>query len=267
MCPKKLLIIVIASALAPALWAEIIPLDSLTGDSWVLTTGEREKTIPDYIGRSLSWGVKKAGENEAKWLNVSFDPALTPFGGGASGNIITEMSPAGAVKNPAFRKFNLPELLDQLDLERALPDGVEKVSSSDMGLTLFITKPTTIAVSFSTFRPVKIINKSYLVLICPACDSVSLENESDKAVIDFYSFKCITAPYGGKFNRYVYTVDHKAWLAPCAGGGYDEIEFEKLPLDPKPWLPQLYVSFYLGRRPDELLKSWLQLYTTTLSVK
>ena len=177
------------------------------------------------------------------------------------------MSPHGADKNPALRKFNLPELLDQLQMEGALPSGVEKVSSSETALTIFITKPTAISVSFATYRPIRIVNKSYLVLICPACDSVTLENAADGAVIDFYSFKCIDEPDGGKFNRFVYTMGSKAWLAPCSGGTYDNISFEKVPLEPRGWLPQLYISLNLGRSPDELLRLWSSLYSTSLSIK
>ena len=267
MFTKNLLMAPLLLALSLPLMGQTIALDSLSGSGSVLTTGAREQTLPDYIGRNPSWGVRKAQGDEAKWIAATFDPALTPFKDGAAGSMITEMSPQGADKNPALRKFNLPDLLDQLQLEGTLPAGIEKVSSSETGLTIFITKPTAISVSFSTYRPIRIVNKSYLVLICPACDTVSLENDADSAVIDFYSFKCIAEPYGGKFNRYVFVANAKAWLAPCAGGTYDNISLEKIPLEPRSWLPQLYVSLHLGRSPDELLKMWNPLYNTTLSLK
>ena len=173
MFAKNLLIIATVSLGCGSSLADTIPLDSFASESWVLTTAERDKTLPDFVGRSPSWGVRGAQGSEALWQAVSFDPSLSPFKDGASGSIITETSPRGADKSPALRKFNLAELLDQLDLEGSLPEGVEKIPSSETGLTRFITKPTAISVSFSTYRPVRMSIAAILSLsVRPAIASL-----------------------------------------------------------------------------------------------
>ncbi len=164
-----------------------IPLDSV---------GSQESFVLEKVDVQGAEGVTFSGMEglpeqfafvpDSRHLNLNADDKGTE--GFIDYNIISELSPKGAQANPAQRVYNLPELLERLQLESpsqfteksytgGLPKGVNLRSSSDTSLTVIITEPTVLSASFSTSRTLRIVNRSKLVLLVPLADGIILQQE------------------------------------------------------------------------------------------
>lgn len=248
--------ILLASAMlfSTAAYSNIIPLDSYGGKTWVLSTEGEGKVLSGFVGRATQWKVRPDSKTAiSKALGIpTGDPWREYFR-------IAEDMPFNAVNDPSQRLWNLPELLDRLSLENQLPlERVEIVSSDDRQVTIIVKQPTIIAASVSTYRNVHIINKSKLLLMCPLCKNVSVENTSKESQLDLYSYICFDSPKKGQTTRYKLG----DWISPCREQ-VEVIEPNSL-LSGTSWLPQIIISQLMGRTPSELFELWNQLYKISL---
>ena len=182
-----------------------IPLDSV---------GSQESYVLEKVDVQGAEGVTFSGMEglpeqfafvpDSRRLNLNADDLGTE--GFIDYNIISELSPKGAQANPAARVYNLPELLERLQLESpsrftgksytgGLPNGINLRSSSDTSLTVIITEPTVLSASFSTSRTLRIINRSKLVLLVPLADGIILQQEraalKDLPSTQIFSHTCL----------------------------------------------------------------------------
>lgn len=242
-------ILVLAGLCELARGGERIPLDAINSKSFVIERDGPGKILPGLTGQDRPWRVKEESsfaKNAALDLPAEED-AWRHF------LSVTEKTPNGSDHDPSQRVFNLPDLLDRVKLQGRLPKGLSLYSEDNRNLSLVVSAPTVISASFSSYRHVKIFNRSHLVLICPFCQQVELENTDNRARLEVYSQVCLKAPKKGKVKRYRLG----DWLQPCTEST-DVVPAGRL--SQFAWLPQVLISQILGRTPSELIGYWNPMY-------
>lgn len=234
----------------------IIPLDSFEKETYILARSGKGKTLSSYIGSESPWRIRR-DEEIAIGTNLTPIPQRHRW---EDFTTITENSPQGATEAPSKRIWNLPDLLDRLKLEGTIPKSVEYQSSSDTSGVLFVKEPTMISVSFAVGRKIRVVNSSRLVLICPFCSDLEIENQSQQAKVVLYSHVCHNDPKKGVLERFYLG----NWLQRCS----EEINVSPLgilDLSNAPYLPQALISQILGRKPLEIMDTWKAMYPININ--
>lgn len=248
---KILLIVIITNA--QILVAADIPIDSFSGKSWILSSEGEGKVLNGYLGRDRQWKVR-----EDSTFAMQSNLILPKDNLWKEYFIISENMPFNAVNDASQRIWNLPDMIDRLQLEKKLPSSIKVVNSSDREMLIVVTKPTVISSSIATFRHITIINRSKLVILCPLCRNISVVNEDKESLLEIYSYLCFDANGVGKIKRY----NLGEWLLACKDSS-KIIEPEGL-MSAMQLFPQILVSQTLGRKPSELFILWNEFMKVTL---
>jgi|GEM_PF-3969387 len=252
----------------PALAGDFIPLDRVLPEKAHIIVHGGEEGVPlfGWLGRANPWRVRETAPTEALAMKFELPGSPEVF---TRYEQVTEISPQGAIENPRFREYNLPDLVDRLVLSDSLPKGASRYVTSSLESVLVVTRPTLVAASFALDRSITIVNSgTKLVVVCPYCPNLRIRHEARIGAetapeSEVWSYICPVAPKGpGKFRPIALG---KTWLDECSNTG--RAEFGKSLL-PGAWMPQVLLSSLLRNEPlQESIARWKPFFESALSNK
>ena len=210
------------------------------GQAWMLDRASKSpseaKTLELYHGRKNPWVVYKSDHNLVKHEPQKAKQFL-------GYQVVSESSPVRVINDPSQRIYNLPDLLDRLELQGRTPEGITLLSGAEGDMKILVTRRTVLSASFSVGKKITILNRSDLVLILPYASSIRLE-QGTNASSRIYSANCIPV-IGGEFQRASldgYYLGNSYETKECQGDKPYKFE-HKL----ESWMPQLLISAKLRK--------------------
>ena len=215
----------------------------------------------DYIGESKPWVMDRASKapSKAKTLELFYGrknpwvvfegshelvkQAKEPKQQFRGYQILDEKSPVKALEDPSQRIYNLSDLLERLELQRKLPEGITLLSGVEGDMKILVIRRTVLSASFSVGKRITILNHSDLVLLLPYASNVSVEQSKDASSI-IYSAHCIPVT-GGVFKRASfegYYLGNSYENQKCQEDSPRAFEYKL-----ESWMPQLLISAKLRK--------------------
>lgn len=243
------------------------------------------RRIPlDSIGSPSPWLIAEAGHDspgvtltgqyglEKQYAVFPDEEELTLTAPAAKGEqfpgyaVVSERSLWNVSERPQARIFNLSDLLERLGLESRweggrpsgksrLPEGVAVFPTSEVDLTVTITRPTVLAASFSTNRNLRILNRSRLVLVVPLLQNVTIQQSraaevgSEMPRTEIHSFSCVQLDrfaFEGTVKHYLLDSSLIGDPTNCDTGTSDPSQGIETPTPSKlaleAWAPQVLIT-------------------------